>query len=100
MYAGSKQSLAFALGGGANTAVHGGGSCQLAITYETEAAKVKDPQNWKVIFSIEGGCPTDAAGNLQSAVKCDGDGTNCVNEFPFVIPKGVKDGNAIMAWTW
>ncbi|KAF7187051.1 hypothetical protein HII31_11660 [Pseudocercospora fuligena] len=101
MAAGSKQTLAFNLGGGANTAVHGGGSCQMSITYETDAAKVKDPSNWKVIYSIEGGCPTDASGNLPTAQKCTtGDEVSCVNQFPFTIPKGVKDGHAIMAWTW
>ncbi|KXT11139.1 hypothetical protein AC579_4938 [Pseudocercospora musae] len=101
MPAGSKQTLAFNLGGGANTAVHGGGSCQMSITYETDAAKVKDPSNWKVIYSIEGGCPTDASGNLPTAQKCTtGDEVSCVNQFPFTIPKGVKNGHAIMAWTW
>ncbi|KAK4622269.1 hypothetical protein CLAFUW4_07610 [Fulvia fulva] len=101
MAAGSEQLLAFDLGGGANTAVHGGGSCQLAITYETDAAKVKDPKNWKVIYSILGGCPTDAKGNLDQAIACTQAGnTACVNQFPFKIPKGVKDGNAILAWTW
>ena len=104
MAAGSTQILAFDLGGGDNTAVHGGGSCQLSITYETDPAKQKDPSSWKVIYSIEGGCPTDAAGNLQDGqvVDCPANSTDtaCVNVFPFVIPKGVKDGHAIMAWTW
>ncbi|KAM3417827.1 hypothetical protein BST61_g6052 [Cercospora zeina] len=102
MEAGSTQKLTFNLGGGENTAVHGGGSCQLSITYETDPAKQKDPANWKVIFSIEGGCPTDAPGNLASAVECTEGSTDtaCVNEFPFTIPKGVKDGHAIMAWSW
>ncbi|KAK4500975.1 hypothetical protein PRZ48_006781 [Zasmidium cellare] len=101
MAAGSQQLLAFELGGGANTAVHGGGSCQMAITYETDSAKLKDPSSWKVIYSIEGGCPTDAKGNLGSAVKCStGNEVECVNQFNFNIPKGVKNGHAIMAWTW
>lgn len=101
MAAGSQQKLSFELGGGANTATHGGGSCQLSITYETDAAKQKDPSIWKVIYSIEGGCPTDASGNLERAVACASAGdTNCVNSFPFTIPKGVKNGHAIMAWTW
>ncbi|GIZ47771.1 hypothetical protein CKM354_001085400 [Cercospora kikuchii] len=102
MEAGSTQKLAFNLGGGANTAVHGGGSCQLSITYETDPAKQKHPANWHVIYSIEGGCPTDAPGNLANAVECTEGSTDtaCVNEFPFTVPKGVKDGHAIMAWTW
>ncbi|KAI5365320.1 hypothetical protein Slin15195_G048540 [Septoria linicola] len=104
MNAGSEQTLAFDLGGGDNTAVHGGGSCQISITYETDPVKQKDPTNWRVIYSIEGGCPTDASGNLESGkvVDCTEGSTDtaCVNEFPFSVPKGVKDGHAIMAWTW
>lgn len=98
---GSTQPLEFELGGGANTAVHGGGSCQISITYETDPAKVKDPTNWKVIKSFIGGCPTDALGNLESAILCDGSNApDCVNDLTFDIPPEVKDGNAILAWTW
>lgn len=114
MAAGSSQLLSFDLGGGLNTAVHGGGSCQISITYETDAEKVKDPKNWYVIHSIEDGCPSNTAGNLDGsyqgpkgpytgAIACSdprANGIDCVNEFHFTIPKGVKDGNAIMAWTW
>lgn len=45
MAAGSSQLLAFDTGNGANTAVHGGGSCQISITYDTHRALVKDPKN-------------------------------------------------------
>jgi hypothetical protein len=101
MAAGSTQPLGFELGGGANTAVHGGGSCQLSLTYETDAAKLKDPANWKVIQSFVGGCPTNAKGNLDVAKMCDGSNApNCVNSFSFKIPAEVQNGNAIMAWTW
>lgn len=73
----------------------------MAITYETDPAKLKDPSSWKVVYSIEGGCPTDANGNLPVAKKCTaGDEPECVNQFNFHIPKGVKNGHAIMAWTW
>lgn len=101
MAAGSDQPLEFDLGGGANTAVHGGGSCQISITYETEPAKQKDPKNWHVIYSILGGCPSDTVGNLNSAVACTSKNqADCVNKFKFKIPKGVKNGHAILAWTW
>ncbi|KAF2769174.1 hypothetical protein EJ03DRAFT_272726, partial [Teratosphaeria nubilosa] len=78
MSAGSTQLLAFDNGDGANTAVHGGGSCQISITYEKDASKLKDPKN------------------------CDpkSNGVDCINSFNFTIPKGVKDGHAIMSWTW
>lgn len=55
--------------------VHGGGSCQLAIT--------TDPQPsistaWSVILSIEGGCPST-------------DGTS-VSDYSYQIPDYVPDG--------
>ncbi|KAL9084830.1 MAG: hypothetical protein Q9165_007898 [Trypethelium subeluteriae] len=98
---GSTQNLSFQLGGGGNTAVHAGGSCQVSVTYETDAEKVKDPANWYVIHSIEGGCPAIAKGNLNTATECGSLGqTECVNSFPFEIPKELKNGQATMAWTW
>ena len=114
MAAGSSQLLSFDNGAGANTAVHGGGSCQISITYETDAAKVKDPKSWHVLYSIEGGCPSNTYQNLDGsytgpqgaysgALQCTDPKTNgvdCINQFNFTIPKGVKDGHAIMAWTW
>ncbi|KAK5166608.1 uncharacterized protein LTR77_008151 [Saxophila tyrrhenica] len=112
--AGSSQLLAWDLGDGANTAVHGGGSCQMSVTYETDPAKVKDPKNWYVIYSIEGGCPSNTVGNLDStytgpsgsysgALSCTDPKTNgvdCVNQFNFTIPNGLKNGHATIAWTW
>lgn len=120
MAVGSKQLLKWDAGqtdptvGGLNTAVHGGGSCQLSVTYETDAEKVKDPSNWKVIYSIEEGCPTNSPLNLDSsytgpngtysaAWQCSDEGTNgydCLNQFDFNIPKGLKNGQATLAWTW
>jgi hypothetical protein len=101
MAVGDTQPLGFDLGNGANTAVHGGGSCQVSITYETDPAKVKDPASWKVIKSYVGGCPTNSHGNLPTATACDGDNfPDCVNNLSFRIPPEVKNGNAILAWTW
>jgi hypothetical protein len=103
LVAGSSQSLQFNLGQGANTAVHGGGSCQISVTYSTDPTSMKDPSNWKVLHSFIGGCPTEAPGNLNTAVACPGDtdGTNCVDQsFTFNVPNEVQNGNAILAWTW
>ncbi|GAB7364228.1 hypothetical protein MBLNU230_g4777t1 [Neophaeotheca triangularis] len=116
MLAGSKQTLEFDAGSGANTAVHGGGSCQVSLTYETDATAQKDPKNWKVIYSIEGGCPSKTYQNLDSgpylggplggysgAIACSdpkANGVDCISAFDFQIPKGVRDGHAILAWTW
>ena len=115
MSAGSSQILTFDAGlQGENTAVHGGGSCQLSVTYETDPAKVKDPKNWKVIHSIVGGCPsstyanldgqyTGPSGSYSGAQQCSDPKTNgvdCVNAFNYTIPQDIKNGNAVLAWTW
>lgn len=125
MAVGAEQKLAFDLEmpktqssgvyqGGPNTAVHGGGSCQLSITYETDPEKVKQASAWKVIYSIEGGCPTNSLMNLdgtyqgplgpyKNAISCDdphANGIDCVNSFNYTIPEGVKNGQATLAWTW
>ncbi|KAF1812727.1 hypothetical protein P152DRAFT_482190 [Eremomyces bilateralis CBS 781.70] len=102
MAVGPSQLLEFNLGSGANTAVHGGGSCQLSLTYEKNPEKLKDPASWKVIYSIVEGCPTNYWWNLDTAKRCvPGSGDiKCVNAFDFTIPPGVKNGDAIFAWTW
>ncbi|TIA14011.1 hypothetical protein D6C81_06927 [Aureobasidium pullulans] len=114
MAVGSEQKLTFDAGAGLNTAVHGGGSCQLSLTYETDPQKVKQADAWKVIYSIEGGCPTNTLANLDGnytgpdgpytvALACDDPRSNnfdCINTFDFTIPQGVKNGQATLAWTW
>ncbi|KAK8203390.1 hypothetical protein M8818_005281 [Zalaria obscura] len=114
MAIGSKQTLAFDLGSGANTAVHGGGSCQISVTYETDPTAIKDPSNWKVIYSIEEGCPTNSLMNLDlefaghdgtytGSYPCNDSSTNgfdCVNSFDFTLPEGLQNGHATLAWTW
>ncbi|OQO15248.1 hypothetical protein B0A48_00631 [Cryoendolithus antarcticus] len=101
MAAGSSQNLKFELNGGLNTAVHGGGSCQLSLLYDI--SKAKDPSAWHVIYSIEGGCPANIKGNFPEggAVACTSeDEGDCVHSFDYTIPQGVKSGNAILSWTW
>jgi hypothetical protein len=106
--AGSTFNLQYALASGANTAVHGGGSCQISMTYETDATKVKDPASWKVIASFVGGCPTNALANLDTdpkgATMCGATNAvaapNCVNALNFKVPAEVTNGNAVLAWTW
>ena len=84
----------------ANTAVHGGGSCQLAVLYDT--SKAADPSNWNVIYSIEGGCPSNTKGNLPPGYKActSADEGDCLHSWDIPMPKGVKSGNAILSWTW
>lgn len=97
---GQTYNLDFELGNGANTAVHGGGSCQLSVAYSTDATQLKDPANWKVITSYVGGCPTNSMGNLPTAVMCPTSAPDCVNQLNFTVPPEVQNGNAIFAWTW
>ncbi|KAL9945645.1 hypothetical protein D7B24_009107 [Verticillium nonalfalfae] len=75
------------------SAVHGGGSCQVSITYD---AQPNANSVWKVIKSIEGGCPAqDQVGNM---------GDNAAQEVPykysFDIPSDIPAGNGTIAWTW
>jgi hypothetical protein len=85
---GSTQQLTFK-----GTAVHGGGSCQVSITtdLQPDANSV-----WKVIKSIEGGCPAkNAAGNIG-----DNADTPVPDTYDFTIPKDLPAGEYSLAWTW
>ncbi|KAF2840322.1 lytic polysaccharide monooxygenase [Patellaria atrata CBS 101060] len=73
---GQEQQLAFS-----GTAVHGGGSCQLSVTTDVPPTK---NSKFKVIKSIEGGCP----------------GVNGPNTYTYTLPDSIPEGNATFAWTW
>ncbi|KAL2018608.1 hypothetical protein VTK56DRAFT_578 [Thermocarpiscus australiensis] len=90
-------------------AQHGGGSCQFAVTYEDPPPA--DKAKWKAIYTLIGGCPVSAAGNLPTtghdqdgradSAHCDNDsGTDCIRQFDVPIPKDLPNGNATFAWTW
>ncbi len=88
MELGSTQQLSFK-----GSAVHGGGSCQVSITYDMNPTK---HSVFKVIHSIIGGCPArDVDGNLPSDPNGTGSG-----RYYFEIPKDLVLGNATLAWTW
>lgn len=57
------------------TATHGGGSCQLSMSYDSGAT-------WNVILSWMGGCPIDA---MTAEV---------------TIPTDAPSGEALFAWGW
>ncbi len=76
MAVGEEQTLSFT-----GSAVHGGGSCQLSVTTDTEP---NVNSKFKVIQSIEGGCP----------------GIDGPESFKFKIPESVPNGKATFAWTW
>ncbi|KAL1746870.1 hypothetical protein HDZ31DRAFT_33191 [Schizophyllum fasciatum] len=70
--AGSSQTVTIT--GGAN---HNGGSCQLSISED-------EGKTFKVIKSFEGNCPANTG---EVTLNVD-------------IPKDVKDGDVVFAWTW
>lgn len=65
------------------SAVHGGGSCQVALTTDMQPSK---STRWSVILSIEGGCPTK-------------DGTTA-STYDVKIPSDIAAGTYSYAWTW
>ncbi|KAF2271403.1 uncharacterized protein EI97DRAFT_428292 [Westerdykella ornata] len=73
-YKAGEQGINLEFDGGA---AHMGGSCQLALSTNMTPNK---SDTWKVIYSIEGGCPLSA--------------------IPFTIPKEVPNGEFSMAVTW
>lgn len=90
MSLGSDQPLKF-LG----QSVHGGGSCQISITYDENPDRAS---TWKVIKSFEGGCPArNTEGNL-------GDDTSATAADPFTynftVPDNIPTGKGTLAWTW
>lgn len=90
MELGSQQPLNFI-----GQSVHGGGSCQISITYDENPTK---DSVWKTVTSIEGGCPAqNAEGNL-------GDDTSATAPVPydynFTLPDNIPSGKAVLAWTW
>ncbi|KAL2136936.1 hypothetical protein VTI74DRAFT_97 [Chaetomium olivicolor] len=88
MEKGSKQKMGFT-----GSAVHGGGSCQISITYDNPPTA---KSVFKVIHSIQGGCPARGvagnAGNDPNAQAKD--------EYEFTIPEDIPTGNATLAWSW
>ncbi|ORY71280.1 uncharacterized protein BCR38DRAFT_307598, partial [Pseudomassariella vexata] len=88
MALGSNQSLSFI-----GSAVHGGGSCQVSISYDTAPTKQSD---WKVIHSIQGGCPARG----QDGNFAEDPNFQNPNEYEFTIPSDLPAGKATLAWTW
>ncbi|KAI8666761.1 hypothetical protein NCS57_00902500 [Fusarium keratoplasticum] len=91
------------------SAVHAGGSCQFSISHGKDPSK--DVKGWRTIYSIIGGCPAEAQGNIPSIAKdpqgrehgpeCSNDsGKECIREFDIPIPMDMQNGPAVFAWTW
>ncbi|KAI2468601.1 lytic polysaccharide monooxygenase [Annulohypoxylon bovei var. microspora] len=75
---GETQTLSFK-----GSAVHGGGSCQLAITKDLQPSA---STSWQVIQSIEGGCPSKSGQGADT--------------YDWKIPEGVAPGKYVFTWTW
>ena len=84
---GSSQNLRFQ-----GQATHGGGSCQIALTKDTPPTA---QSVFKVIKSIEGGCPSTNPGNVGTDPFGYG-----ADEFHFDIPDVIPPANYTLAWTW
>lgn len=103
--AGTTQTVKFT-----GSAVHGGGSCQFSVNYGDTPSD--DPADWKVIYTIIGGCPAVAEGNIEGTapndedgrpdgIKCgDSSGKECVRQFDIPLPKDLPNGKFSFAWTW
>lgn len=90
MALGSDQPLEFE-----GQSVHGGGSCQVSITYDESPTS---SSTWKVITSIEGGCVArDTVGNLGSDTSATAADPYTYN---FTVPDNIPTGKAVLAWTW
>lgn len=83
---GQPQTLSFQ-----GSATHGGGSCQVSISKDTEPTKDSE---WKVVHSIIGGCPANASANGSY----DPDGVT--DDFTYDLPEGLANGEYALAWTW
>ena len=73
-------------------ATHGGGSCQISLTRDTPPTK---DSVFKVLKSIQGGCPSTNPGNVGTDPFGYGADT-----FTFAIPDAVSPANYTLAWTW
>ena len=74
-------------------ATHGGGSCQIALTTDTPPTKKSE---FKVIRSIEGGCPSTFPGNVGDSPFLKG-----ADKFNYTLPESIPAGrNYTLAWTW
>ncbi|KAL8953331.1 MAG: hypothetical protein Q9222_000793 [Ikaeria aurantiellina] len=87
MPVGQNQTLSFR-----GQATHGGGTCQVSLTTDKQPTK---NSVWKVINTIEGGCPSTNPGNIGDDPTGYG-----ASKFEFAIPQQIPSGDYTLAWTW
>ncbi|CAF9925484.1 MAG: hypothetical protein HETSPECPRED_005849 [Heterodermia speciosa] len=73
-------------------ATHGGGSCQISLSRDREPTRASV---WKVIHSIEGGCPSRNPGNVGNDPFGFG-----ADRFEYQVPAEVPEGRYTLAFTW
>ena len=77
--AGEAQTIRFV-----GSAVHGGGSCQFSVSEDLQPSK---SSQWKVVYSVVGGCPASVEGNLSG-----GPASRVADTFEVVLPKELPNG--------
>jgi len=74
------------------SAIHGGGSCQISITYDNPPTA---NSVFRVIQSREGECPPGSTtGNLTPNPEY------VHPELSFTVPSDIPSGEAVIAWSW
>lgn len=74
------------------TAVHGGGSGQMSITYDSRPTR---DSRWGVMTSWQGNHPIQHSGNIEP-----GNAQNPLPPLSFRVPANLPAGRAVVAWTW
>ncbi|KAL8784863.1 MAG: hypothetical protein Q9195_008880 [Heterodermia aff. obscurata] len=73
-------------------ATHGGGSCQISLSRDRQPTR---SSVWKVIHSIQGGCPSKNPGNVGNDPFGFG-----ADKFQYTVPPEVPQGKYTLAFTW
>lgn len=77
------------------SAVHGGGSGQMVITYDTKPTK---DSVFRVMTSWEGNHPVNSE-SVNNA-NYPADPTKLLDPIKFTVPSGLPKGEAVVAWVW
>jgi len=77
------------------SAVHGGGSGQMVITYDTKPTK---DSVFRVMTSWEGNHPVNSASVNNANLPADP--SHMLDPIKFTVPSGLPKGDAVVAWVW
>ncbi|KAF8243561.1 hypothetical protein K440DRAFT_589428 [Wilcoxina mikolae CBS 423.85] len=80
------------------TAVHGGGSAQMLITYDFPPTA---NSVWRVMQSFEGDHPIKSKGNMQDQdPRIAPSASYMLPPITWNVPSGLPAGRAVVAWSW